>query len=248
MDNEPPIIQITQDDLEKVQTQQEITINSEELLNNHGQVRLNEKVFSEICNRTVQHNNENSGEFWLFLIGKNDVADETVEVGIGYHSGVSANTNEVVEKLRPFTENGYKVIADYHNHPKQSVLDYEALNLSDEDAISPSISDIESDIYPTVKEKLGQVDYPRIIGTVSEKKGVIMGGFQILRQPNYEEEKQIEIEEPIYIVEEPDENGITLKPSLYTDPRKMVQLGIIKPVDVLIPVVNSSDITMPSPF
>ena len=107
--------------------------------------------------------------------------------------------------------------------------------------------DITSDIYPAVIERLGQTDYPRIIGAVSEEKGVIISGFQILRQPSDAEEKQIEIEEPVYIWEEPDENGITLKPSLYSDPRKMIQMGIVKPVDVVIPVVGG-DITMPSPF
>lgn len=246
MDNEP-VIHISREEVGQEKSSDKIVITEKELRRGHGKVQLGEDVYKSICDRTRRYDLEGKGEFWLFLMGRDDTAVQTVEVGRGYQSGVVVSVKEVVEKLRPLVEQGFRVVADYHNHPRQSVLDYRANNRPSEWAVSPSISDIISEIYPAIRQQLGQGAYPRIIGTESDEHGIVMSGFQILRMPNPEEEIAISIKEPVKLMEAPDKNGITMLPAEYTDPKKMIELGIVGAVDIVVPT-DVGNITYPSPF
>jgi len=80
---------------------------------------------------------DNTGEFLVFIIdnGKEQVK---VRVGIGHGFGVSYSPQQSVDNLRPFVSEGFKVVADFHNHTPESVKVYGEVGMASEFGFSPS--------------------------------------------------------------------------------------------------------------
>lgn len=244
--NQEPEIRITEEDLKEP----EIQISAEETLYEPRPARIiiKEDVIAYLNASTKEYNLQGRGEFWVFLLGRGQEVEKYVGVGTGYQHGVIASPEEVIEKLRPHTERGYKVLADYHNHPHTSVADYQIAGYPAAYATSPSIpSDFDSPIRKAVLDELHQLPYPRIISAYSEEDGgVLMNAFNVLRQPTREEESTVLFEEPIVIHEVPDATGITMLPSKYSNPKKLIEKGIIEPINIQASLNNGGTMEIPN--
>lgn len=194
------------------------------------------KLLNQLNEETTKHAQEDSGEFWVFILKSADEETISVPVGIGHSWGVSANPNMVVNQLRPHVNQGYRVVADYHNHPNESISVYKEAGFPEVFATSPSTADLNCDersVRGKVISELDQEPYPRIIAAYSQDtQKVVLNTFNILREPTDAEAKEIEFDEPNFVEEEPDELGIQMLASKYIDPSKLDKLGIVSPLTI----------------
>lgn len=191
------------------------------------------KFLNSLNKETIRRSQENSGEFWVFLLKSPTGQTISIPVGRGHSSGVSLHPNRAVNQLKPHIQKGYQVIADYHNHPNQSVSVYEKVKLPEIFATSPSIADLQCDensVRGRIILDLHQKPYPRIIAAYSqERQEVMLNTFNILREPTDIETKEITFDEPNF-VDEPDELEIQLLANKYVNPSKLDKLGIVVPM------------------
>lgn len=87
-------------------------------------VVLQKELLDRLNDETKRKALAGEGEFWMFLLGKEGQATESVSVGIGHSWGISANPEQVIADLNPWIQKGFSVVADYHNHPQSSVAVY----------------------------------------------------------------------------------------------------------------------------
>lgn len=205
-------------------------------------VRVSSKILLELAEETTVKSKENSGEAFSFILDK-EGSQIILKVGVGHSWGVAYSSEEAISKLKPFINEGFKVVADYHNHTPESVRVYQKVGMSPEYAFSPSFADIHSEIPANVRQELNQEDFPHLIGVyVDTTDNVFINGFRYLRDATVGEEKEIEFDDPFYTETEKDESGIQLLASKYTDPRKSFEKGIIKSTLVLSDLDNDSNI------
>lgn len=198
-----------------------------------NEVVIKEEVYSELIDRTKNKYKSDGGEFQVFLLGKDGAAEKYVEVGIPHKSGVMASSEQIIEKLRSEIDEGYEIIADYHNHTKESVDVYKANGMPIDYATAPSSGDLDLDVPRQIQTELHQKQYPRLIGLyVEDQDRVIVNGFVVLSELTKDQCDSISFEDPLYEPDEPDDLGITLLPSQYTDPLKLKELGAIQSVNV----------------
>lgn len=197
-----------------------------------SEVVISEKILIAVAEETKKRSLQNSGEFFVFILD-NGEEQIHVRVGIGHSSGVSYSPEQAIKSLKPYISNGYRIAADYHNHTPESVRVYKEKGMPAEYAFSPSGADLSSDVPERLKIEFAQGDYPHLIGVYSQDdERVYINGFKYNREPSDEENKEIEFKDPFYIGQEPDELGIKLLASLYTDPKVLKNKGIISNIQI----------------
>ena len=136
-------------------------------------VVLQKELLDRLNDETKRKALAGEGEFWMFLLGKEGQATESVSVGIGHSWGISANPEQVIADLNPWIQKGFSVVADYHNHPQSSAVVYQAYGFPEAYVTSPSDADLDTDansVRGLVLSKLKQNPYPRIITAYSKSQ------------------------------------------------------------------------------
>lgn len=207
-------------------------------------VVVKEELLNSLNAKTKRKALAEEGEFWMFLLGKDGQATESVSIGLGHSWGISANPEQVVADLKSWTEKGYAVIADYHNHPQSSITIYQAAGFPEVYATSPSDADLDMDaksVRGLVLSRLGQNPYPRIIAAYSkEQDKVLLSAFELKRGITSDESKMIGFNDPTFVEEEPDELGIQIHAGIFTNPSKLAGIKAIEFVDIKTVVANGS--------
>lgn len=122
------------------------------------------KLLDKLNEETANRSKEDAGEFWVFLLELSRKETIIVPVGIGHSWGVSADPEMVVYQLRPFVEQGYQVVADYHNHPNESVSVYKEAGFPEAFAISPSTADLNCGEHSVRGMVISQLDQEPYLG------------------------------------------------------------------------------------
>ncbi len=213
-------------------------------------VIISQELINLLEERTRLSQNDES---LVYLLGKSGYADTIVEVGTRINGKVYINDDsDIIEKLKPFFRQGYKIHADYHNHPKTTIDQYKAKGMPVGAATSPSTTDINISVTDRQK-KLGQ-RHPRIIGIYDDStSSVIMSAFHIFKPAPFDPLTlaPFEFEGPIQRPEigKKTKLGVTLLPVAFTDPQKLIQMEYIQPVDIKIPTLNPKiSVIKPSPL
>lgn len=212
-----------------------VTINPDEIKEDIGtssEVKIEAEVIDALIEETKNRGLSNMGEFQAFLLGKSGIAELGIHVGISSDERVILNIDEVAMALKPYIEQGYQIVADYHNHPEASVAQYIAAGLPVAFATSPSIGDIDLEFTKGVQSNLGQAPYSRIIGVYDTSKDqVLLNAFEVVRQYETDEAEGLEFEEPVSVVDQ--STDIVLGKARYTLPNKLISAGLIKPVNIV---------------
>ncbi len=206
------------------------------------EVVISEDILKEVATETRKRSINNSGEFLIYILD-NGEEQVSVRVGIGHSFGVSYSPEIAISTLKPYIEKGFRIVADYHNHPPESVLVYKEKGMPGEYAFSPSISDVSSNIPYKITTAFKHSNYPHLIGVYLDNTDkTYINGFRYNREPSPEESAAIEFDDPFYVEEEADELGIKLLASKYTDLKNLMELGIIDTTQIKL----SSNTEIPS--
>lgn len=201
-------------------------------LKSSSEVLISSKVLNEVAEETKARSKEKDDEFLVFILD-NGNEQITTRVGIGHSSGVSYTPAEAINTLKPFIDQGFKIMADYHNHPGSTLKVYDGIGLKPEYSLSPSFADLWNDTQTFISRELNQKEYPHLIGIyIPQTEKVHINGFNYIREPAKEEEKDVQFEDPFFIEEAPDELDIQIHASQFTNPAKLLEKGIIKNVTI----------------
>lgn len=137
-----------------------------------AEIIITNSLLADVAEKTKQRSLENSGEFLFFIMGDGKEQIK-VPVGVGYKYGVAYTPEMAVKSLKPYVNQGFKILADYHNHTPESVKIYQEKGLPAEYAFSPSFNDIDSDIPPTLRSELKNDEYPHLIGVYLEDNDTV---------------------------------------------------------------------------
>jgi hypothetical protein len=188
-------------------------------------------------------------EFWIFLLGRDNVGESIVEVpGASTSHGIVTSPELVVQSLKPHLEGSdLEVIADYHNHPSDSIRDYTEAGFPAEYAVSPSTADLRTEIPLAVQTQLGQKPYPRIIAlNLPGTETVLLNSMMAIRYPTFKDRDYVEFNRPGFNFEPDDLFEITGEKK--TNPQKMIERGLFQPVSLKVIKANGSTQIVQHPF
>ena len=213
-------------------------------LSQQTEVVLPLKIVSYLENLTTSH--RNTDEVWFFVLqrdGAEGTSTQLIEIASGRPYSTYADVEETYQRLAGFVSKGYRVVADFHNHPESGFEDYRQAGFPENWAITPSYADLsDTDIRPMIIDRLHQQPYPRIIGGFSTMENrVIFNAFAMVK-PLYTSHDITAFKtgdtkvgprgsEPQFLLD-----NIFLEGE-YTDPKKILKLGLIK----LLPLVSVAD-------
>lgn len=216
---------------------------------NPKEIVIKQEVINKLKEETKRRSLGEGGEFLAILLSKDGVVCDAVSVGFSAHDRViGADMETIIESIAPYLLKGLKVTGDYHNHTNENIEAYTAAGYSPSFAVSPSASDLDLSYIKGMQEEFGLQSFPRIIGAyLKDRDEVILSGVNILREYSQDEEKQFEIPDPFYVEDEPDDLGIKLLQPTYTNPVKLLELGVIEPIKVNVEN-NGSLAEIPNPL
>jgi len=181
--------------------------------------RFSDETYDQVVSRTKELAITDDHEFWVYILRNGDDEEKTVEIGIGHAHGLVANPEDVIDTVAPDIESGWRIVADYHNHPQTNVLAYRRLGLDETKANTPSITDIDN---------LKQDNFPRFIGVYLPTTGKVeIAGYKILRDVRIDEIDTVSIEEPAQSVAEKGYLEIKLIGSRYSKREPLIDLGVL---------------------
>lgn len=189
------------------------------------------EVKAEILDELNQMTRESKKEFWVFILGKNRVGEKYIPVALGDEDGISVDLKKVVAFLKPHIQEGYSIIADYHNHPEGIVKDYIQSGFPPEFATSPSTADLQRRTPEIIETELKQKPFPRLIAIFNPQKNeVAINAFTILRHSSSAMEKEIEFDKPGFIAQKATKLGIRVLGESYGQPIEMIKRGYFEPI------------------
>ncbi len=208
------------------------------------EILVRDNVLEELKKMT----RESRVEFLVYLLGRGDVSEVIAFISKGHEHGISLPSDYVIDKLRFYTNQGYQVKAEYHNHPPRAMEEFKAAGLSQESAIGPSISDLKTDPY-SIQSILCQKQFPRIIGMYSPSDDTVhMNAFQVVRNPNPQERKYVTFSNPIFTPEKDEASIVQITNEILTDPAKLGELGLIQLVPFRSVDANGNKKDIPNPL
>ncbi len=195
----------------------------EEVDNKKTDIVVDSRLLDHVFDRVKTYQKLNK-EFFVYLLGKDGMATLEVAVGGGYDAGVTFTTQEAVEKLTPFIEQGYSIVADLHNHPDTGM--YVTLGYGFESETTPSEGDLGSPAFYDVPVLLHQNPFPRVIVAYDESRNMFaVNAFHQNRDILTQERIDWTIEGSV-IEQEPDELGIVIS-NYNLDPNQLVNHDVI---------------------
>lgn len=209
---------------------------SNEKIHDGKEISVDKNLFTSLLER-VKQGEKKQREFFVYLLGKEDIATIAVNVGIGYQTGISFTPSQAVEDISPYINEGYKIIADLHNHPDIGI--YESVGYPLEAVTTPSVNDFDSPAYTEVPQQLGQDPYPRIIVAYNQEKDTFaINAYLQNRDLTAEETELWSAPDPNYVEEEPDDLGIVMLPNRCLSPEKLVENNVITLIHIKTVLAN----------
>jgi hypothetical protein len=195
-----------------------------------SEVRVSLELWADIESRIRKAQSQNKETFFV-LIGKDDIATEFLEVGYGHAGGVSFDPENVITRLGIYLHNGYKIVADLHNHLESTIPTYEERGFTQESILTPSGADLDESGYVSIYKSAKQGPYPRIIVGLINNKFISKPYIQL---KELTEDDHMQMSFVVDLEDEPDELGIVLVGEIYTIPDILEDSGIIKPVKLIV--------------
>lgn len=153
------------------------------------EVTMSKGVYNTLEQRTRAQTG--SSEFMVLLLGRDDIATDMVDIGLPFDAGVKIEGLEdvIVADLQPFIAKGMHVIAGYHNHPPDTIADYSGERFPQAYGLCPSPGDLRMAlrVHGEIARRLGQLNYPQLIGGVL-RSGFGINGFHATRYMTGQEE------------------------------------------------------------
>jgi hypothetical protein len=197
-------------------------------------IKITRQVF-ETMRREVEQALDDEQEYLIFTSRNDGIADTIIPIGRRALSGAGFtydptetgyNPNNAYHVIRRRSQQGYRLVADFHNHPPRTGEIMSRNNKPVTDGIGPSGSDV-SHFSHVVREGFG-VNMVRIIGGMMGGKPIYKA-FEILRKPTQDELLEVTFFAGGDWSDEDMELNIR-----YGDLDKMKQRGIVREIPITI--------------
>jgi hypothetical protein len=213
---------------------------------------ISNQVWLQIVKKTRELAESSDEFFAIILENKLNPSDQKlIEVGSGHDSGVNWTAESAFVDISK--HEGYKVIADVHNHPPKIADKFQKAGFPRQLFVGPSYSDLDSHVSQKLGRMLGVQQWPHIIVGIDGDDNDFHSTSYLhqFEDPTTLETEDWRFDDPDF-KDQGDEEvaGIILKmlPDQFTNPLEVIKSGAIKLLDLEIngeenvTVLNSLDV------